>query len=66
LVKDGDEISFDVQAGSITLHVGEDELARRRAAWKPPVIKHTRGYLADFAATTAQAHDGCVSRALLG
>jgi dihydroxy-acid dehydratase len=66
LVQDGDEISFDVQAGSITLHVGDDELANRRAKWQPRAIKHTRGYLADFAATTAQAHDGCVSRALLG
>jgi dihydroxy-acid dehydratase len=64
LVQDGDEISFDVQAGTITLHVSDEELATRRSAWKAPHIKHSRGYLADFAATTAQAHDGCVSKAL--
>ena len=65
LVKDGDEISFDVQAGSITLHVSDEELSSRRSQWKAPVLKHTRGYLADFSATVAQAHNGCVSRALI-
>lgn len=63
LVRDGDEISFDLMPGTITLHVSDDELNRRRQTWKPPVIKHARGYLADFAATVAQANDGCVSRA---
>ncbi|MBX3422534.1 MAG: dihydroxy-acid dehydratase [Pirellulaceae bacterium] len=65
LVEDGDEISFDVQAGTITLHVSDQQLAQRRAAWRAPKLDHTRCYLADFAATVAQAHDGCVSRAIL-
>jgi dihydroxy-acid dehydratase len=63
LVQDGDEISFDLLRGDITLHVEDDELLRRQAAWKPPVPRFRRGYLADFTATVAQAHDGCVSRA---
>lgn len=66
LVHDGDEISFDVQVGSVTLHVPEEQLAERAAAWTPPTRRHIRGYLADFAATVSQAHHGCVSRALLG
>ena len=63
LVHDGDEISFDLPTGNITLHVSDDELCQRRQAWRPPVVRHTRGYLADFAAVVAQANDGCVSRA---
>ena len=66
LVQDGDEISFDLPTGAVTWHVTDDEHSRRRNVWQPPVIRYTRGYLADFAATVAQAHHGCVSRALHG
>lgn len=62
LVEDGDEISFDVEAGEVTWHLSDDAIARRRAAWRPPSLTYRRGYLADFAATTAQADQGCVSR----
>ncbi len=64
LVEDGDTISFDLPAGSVTLHVPDDLLAARRTAWRAPDFRYCRGYLADFAATVAQAHEGCVSRAL--
>ena len=64
LVHDGDEISFDLLAGDVTLHVGDEELARRRAALPPWTTTPRRGYLLDFAATAAQAHHGCVSKAL--
>ena len=62
LVEDGDEISFDLLAGEICLHVDDEDLAKRRESWVPrtPVFE-ARGYLADFSATTAQAHHGCVS-----
>lgn len=61
-VKDGDEISFDLLAGEITLHVADDEIEQRKNAWQETATQHTRGYLADFAATVTQAHDGCVSK----
>ena len=64
LVEDGDEITFDLLKGEITLHVSDEDLARRRANWIAPSLHHKRGYLADFSATVAQAHDGCVSKAL--
>ncbi|MEM6469054.1 MAG: dihydroxy-acid dehydratase [Planctomycetota bacterium] len=65
LVEDGDEISFDLQAGSISLVVSDEELSRRRANWSRPELKtKRRGYLADFSATVAQANHGCISRAL--
>ncbi len=66
LVEDGDEIAFDLLEGSITLAVNDEELARRRANWSRRAVQSTRrGYLADFSATVAQAHHGCVSRAFL-
>ena len=61
LVEDGDEISFELLEGNITLHVSDEDLAARRQAWTPPPHAHTRGYLADFAATVSQADSGCVS-----
>ncbi len=64
LVHDGDAISFDLPTGAVTLHVTEEELARRKSNWKPQPRTYTRGYLADFAATVSQANHGCVSTAL--
>lgn len=61
LVQDGDEISFDLTAGDLTLHVSDDYLARRREYWRPPTITYDRGYLASFAATAGQADRGCVA-----
>jgi dihydroxy-acid dehydratase len=62
LVQDGDEISFDLTSGTVELHVSAEELGRRRQSWRAEPIHHQRGYLADFAATVSQAHEGCVSR----
>lgn len=61
LVRDGDEISFDLLSGTVTWHVTSEEESRRRDAWKPPQRNYHRGYLADFAATVSQSHHGCVS-----
>lgn len=65
LVQDGDEISFDLLAGTIQLGITDDEFQKREAALTIKPVQHTRGYLADFSATTSQAHHGCVSKALL-
>ncbi|MEJ7668221.1 MAG: L-arabinonate dehydratase [Casimicrobiaceae bacterium] len=59
LVEDGDSIELDVPARTLTLHVTEAELARRRAAWQPPAPRYARGYGALFAQHITQANDGC-------
>jgi dihydroxy-acid dehydratase len=64
LVADGDEISFDLLVGEVTLHISDEELGRRRQQWRPVARKSRRGYLLDFAATVSQANYGCVSRPL--
>jgi dihydroxy-acid dehydratase len=65
-VEDNDVISFDLLAGTVELHVSDEQLAERRKRWSAPTIQHTRGFLADFSNSVSQAHDGCVSRAVLG
>ena len=44
LVRDGDEIELDAPNRSLTLHVDEAELARRRQEWQPPAPHFRRGY----------------------
>jgi dihydroxy-acid dehydratase len=58
-VQTGDEIEVDVAARSIHLHVSDEELARRRAAWKTPAPHYLRGYGAMFSAHIGQADEGC-------
>jgi len=58
-VKTGDEIEVDVEARRIHLHVGEEELSRRRAAWTPPSPKYPRGYGAMYSQHIGQADEGC-------
>jgi dihydroxy-acid dehydratase len=59
LVRDGDEIELDVPSRSLTLQVPDDELARRRAAWRPRAPHFTRGYGRMFLDHVLQAHEGC-------
>jgi len=65
LIEDGDEISFDLLEGEISMNLDEDELTERKKNWSAPSLNIRRGYLADFSASTAQANHGCVSRNLL-
>jgi dihydroxy-acid dehydratase len=58
-VQTGDEIEVDVAARRIHLHVSDDELARRRAAWKPPAPRYERGYGAMYSDHIGQADEGC-------
>jgi dihydroxy-acid dehydratase len=60
LVADGDTIVLDVPARTLDLRVGEDELARRRAAWKRPAPHYTEGALAKYAALVSGADRGAV------
>ena len=58
-VRTGDPIEVDVANRSIHLAVSEEELNRRRAAWKPPAPRYSRGYGAMFSTHIGQADEGC-------
>ncbi len=58
-VQTGDEIEVDVAARKIHLHVGDEELTRRRAAWKQPAPHYPRGYGAMYSQHIGQADEGC-------
>jgi dihydroxy-acid dehydratase len=60
LVHEGDSITVDAHRLVLQLHVGDDELARRRAAWVRPAPRYTRGVLAKFAYNAASASVGAV------
>ena len=59
LVKTGDHIEVDVSERLLHLHVSDEELARRRAEWKPLPPRYERGYGAMFQQHIGQADEGC-------
>jgi dihydroxy-acid dehydratase len=59
LARTGDMIAVDVEKRSLALEVGEDELARRAAAFTPRPPRLSRGYGALFARSIRQADEGC-------
>jgi dihydroxy-acid dehydratase len=58
-VRDGDLIELDVAARKLELKVSDEELARRRAAWKRPAPRFERGFGALYQAHITQADEGC-------
>jgi dihydroxy-acid dehydratase len=66
LVEEGDSITVDAEARELRLDVSEAELARRRAAWRPPASRHTRGVLAKYARLVSSSSLGAVTDILEG
>ena len=60
LVEEGDKITLDINNYKITLEVSDEELERRRAAWKAPEPKVKTGYLARYAKLVSSADKGAI------
>ena len=60
LVEEGDRISINIPEHKLELLVDEEELARRRAEWKPRKPPVTTGYLARYAKMVTSARRGAV------
>jgi dihydroxy-acid dehydratase len=60
LIEEGDAITIDAHRLLLQLDVGDAEIARRRAAWKAPAPRYTRGVLAKFAKNASSASLGAV------
>ena len=61
IVQDGDTIELDATKNTITLKVDKAELAKRKAAWKQPPLKATKGLLFKYARQVKNAAEGCVT-----
>nr|WP_233506933.1 IlvD/Edd family dehydratase [Jiangella anatolica] len=66
LVRTGDTVTLDVPARTITLDVDDDELARRREAWKPAEAVHGSGYGWLYTQHVLQADQGADFDFLVG
>ncbi len=61
LVAEGDSITIDAHRRLIELHVDDAELARRRASWKAPKPKYTRGVLGKYMRLVSTASIGAIT-----
>ncbi len=61
LVKNGDSITIDAERRQLNLEVAASELKKRRAAWKAPKPRYTRGVLAKYASAVTSASRGAVT-----
>ncbi len=61
LVNEGDSITIDAHKLLLQLNVGEEELRRRRTAWKQPAPRYMTGVLAKFAKMASTASKGAIT-----
>ena len=61
LIEEGDSVTIDAHQLLIQLNVSEEDIARRRAAWKKPKPRYTRGLLAKYASLASTASKGAVT-----
>ncbi len=61
LIKDGDKITIDAVNNEITLHVSDEELAKRKAEWKPIPSPFTSGVLRKYIKNVSSASKGCIT-----
>lgn len=61
LIQEGDSVTIDANQLLIQLNVPEEEIAKRRAAWKQPKSRYTRGLLAKYARLASSASLGAVT-----
>lgn len=61
LIQEGDSITIDAHTQLIQLNVSDEEIAKRRAAWKQPKPRYTRGVLAKYARLASSASKGAVT-----
>ena len=61
LIRDGERITIDAEKNSIAVDIPDSELEQRRAAWKMPPYKATRGTLYRYIKTVRNASEGCVT-----
>ena len=61
LIHEGDIIHFDIPNRKLTLEVSEEELAKRKAAWKAPEPRFKKGVFAKYAKAVSSASEGAIT-----
>jgi dihydroxy-acid dehydratase len=61
LIHEGDSVTIDAHKLLIQLNVSDEEIAKRRAVWKQPKPRYTRGLLAKYASLASSASKGAVT-----
>jgi len=61
LINEGDSVTIDAERRLLQVHLSDEELARRRAAWRAPAPRYTRGIMAKYAAQVSSASRGAVT-----
>ena len=61
LVHEGDKITIEASAHRIDLNVTPEELAARRAQWKPPALRYRTGVLAKYVKLVSSSSLGAVT-----
>ncbi|MGH7716523.1 MAG: dihydroxy-acid dehydratase, partial [Vulcanimicrobiaceae bacterium] len=62
LVRDGDEITIDIENRKLDFALSEAEIKTRRAAWKAPAPRYATGVFAKYVALVSSAKDGAITR----
>jgi dihydroxy-acid dehydratase len=60
LIEEGDTIVIDIEGRRLDVELTEEELARRRSAWREPPPRYTGGVFARYAALVSSASEGAV------
>lgn len=61
LVRDGDRITIDAVNNVLQVHVSDEELEARRAAWVAPELPFPQGVLRKYIKSVSSASEGCVT-----
>lgn len=61
MVQDNDKIIIDATTNAINLMISPEEIAKRKAAWKQPALRVSRGLLYKYAKSVSTAAEGCVT-----
>ncbi|WP_394971725.1 dihydroxy-acid dehydratase [uncultured Croceitalea sp.] len=61
LLKDGDLITIDAEKNKISVDLSNEEIKTRKASWKRPSLKVSKGSLYKYANIVSSASEGCVT-----
>ena len=62
IVEDGDQITIDVKSRDLHLHISDQEISARLAAWQRPIPKYETGYLGIYSHLAESADKGAILR----